>query len=84
VATITYPDGMPIVPPDMIVDLLSQRFPGLSQGGKYRQQNKLMQIGAQVMAQQQAQQQMAAQQAKGGNGRPAPQPVGQPMGGVIG
>ena len=64
--SVAYPDGMPVIPPDMILDLMAQRFPDLAPGGKYRTQNALAQIGAQVVQRQQA---MAEQQAKRGNGK---------------
>jgi hypothetical protein len=58
--------GQPIIPPDMILDYVSRRFPSLGSGGKYRKLNELVAIGKQVLQQQQSaqaqQQQVVAEQ----------------------
>jgi hypothetical protein len=50
-------DGVPLIPSEMILDLLGQRFPDLAAGGKYHQTSKIIQLGMQVMQEQQARQQ---------------------------
>jgi len=47
-------DGVPIIPPRMILDYIAKKFPSLSSNGKYRQDSKIMALGKQAMAQQQA------------------------------
>jgi hypothetical protein len=45
--------GMPLIPFTMVQDLLGERYVGLAEGGRYRQDSQALGVGRQVIAQQQ-------------------------------
>ena len=48
------PDGMPLIPPEAIYDIIQQRYPQWSREGKYYQLSEATKVGMQVMSQEAA------------------------------
>lgn len=62
--TLKYPDGSPMVPPQAIYDVLSQRFPQFGEGGNWRTESEIFKMGWEMFMQQQQQLQMQQKATK--------------------
>lgn len=60
-----YPDGMPAIPIEAVLDKVAERYPYLGRNGKYATINQAARIGLQVMAQQQAEQEAVDKVVRG-------------------